>query len=58
MSGIESIDRTLSRLPRMGPECWTKEAVRQSEEWKRVRNLAAVALDVRLGFGDSAMPCG
>jgi len=42
---IESIDQSLSQLTRMGPECWTEEAVRQSEEWKRVRTLAAEALD-------------
>jgi len=45
MSFIESIDQSLSELTRMGPECWTEEAVRQSEEWKRVRTLAAEALD-------------
>ena len=38
-------DRSLSQLIRMGPECWTEQAVRQLEEWKRVRTLAADALD-------------
>jgi len=45
MCCIESIDQSLAQLTRMGPECWTEEAVRQSEEWKRVRTLAADALD-------------
>ena len=45
MSCIESIDRSLSQLTRMGSECWREEAVRQSEEWKHVRTLAANALD-------------
>ena len=45
MCCIESIDQSLSQLTRMGPECWTEEAVHQSEEWRRVRTLAADALD-------------
>ena len=45
MCCIESIDQGLSQLTRMGPECWTEEAVRKSEEWKLVRTLAADALD-------------
>lgn len=45
MSRIESVDRSLSQLTRMRPECWTEEAVRESEEWKLVRALAADALD-------------
>jgi len=44
MSAIEKIDRSLSLLTRMRPECWTEEAVRQSEEWKRIRALAGDAL--------------
>ena len=42
---IDSIDRSFSELTRKGAECWTEEAVRQSEEWKRIRALAADALD-------------
>jgi hypothetical protein len=45
MSCIENIDRSLSQLTRVGPECWTEESLRKSEEWKRVRTLAAAALD-------------
>jgi len=44
ISRIERIDRSLSELTRKGAECWTEEAVRQSEEWKRIRALAADAL--------------
>jgi hypothetical protein len=44
MSCMESIDRALSELTHLGPEHWTEDAVRESEEWKRVRTLATAAL--------------
>ena len=45
MCCMESIDRSLSELTHMGPENWTEEAVRESDEWKRVRTLAASGLE-------------
>jgi len=45
MSCMENIDRVLSELTHMGPEHWTEDAVRESEEWKRVRTLATAALE-------------
>src|SRR5215469_7153105 len=43
-SCLEDIDRSLSELTHMGPGHWTEDAVRESEEWKRVRKLATAAL--------------
>ena len=45
ISSIDSIDRTLSELSDVGPEHWTDDAVRKSEEWNRIRALAAAALE-------------
>jgi hypothetical protein len=45
MSCIERIDRSLSELTQMGPGYWTEDAVRESEEWKRLRTLADAALE-------------
>jgi hypothetical protein len=45
ISSIDSIDRILSDLTDMGPEHWTDDAVLKSEEWNRIRALAAVALE-------------
>ena len=45
MSCMESIDHALSELTHMGPEHWTENAVRESEEWRRVRTLAVAALE-------------
>jgi hypothetical protein len=43
ISSSESIDRALSELTDIGPEHWTEDAVRKSEEWHRLRTLAALA---------------
>jgi hypothetical protein len=45
---LDAIDGTLSELTNMGPEHWTDDAVRRSNEWRRIRALAASAL---LSFG-------
>ena len=45
ISSSESIDRALSELTDIGPEHWTEDAVRKSEEWHRLRTLAAAALE-------------
>ena len=45
MSCMEDIDRAFSELTHMGPEHWTDDAVRESQEWKRVRTLATTALE-------------
>jgi hypothetical protein len=45
MSCMENIDHALSELTHMGAEHWTEDAVRESEEWKRVRTLATAALE-------------
>ena len=52
---MESIDLSLSELTRMGPEHWTEEAVRESDEWKRIRTLAALAL-VSFGWARDTPP--
>jgi hypothetical protein len=44
LSCLDAIDTSLSELTRMGSESWTENAVRESDEWKSVRNRAAVAL--------------
>ena len=45
MSCIENIDLGLSELTQKGPEHWTENAVRKSEEWGQIRALAAAALE-------------
>ena len=54
-SRIESIDRGLSDLTRMGTEHWTEHAVRESGEWQRLRALAVEALDT-FGWPRQAPP--
>lgn len=41
---IDAISRSLSDMTRAGPQLWTEKAVRESEEWKDIRALAADAL--------------
>lgn len=43
-SCIENIDRRLSALTHLGPEHWTEHAVRESQEWQRLRSVAIEAL--------------
>jgi hypothetical protein len=55
LSSLDAIDGSLSELTNMGSEHWTDDAVRQSNEWRGIRALAASAL-ASFGWPTEAPP--
>jgi len=44
LSSLEALDHSLSQLTDRGPQYWTDDKLRTSEQWRNVRNLASAAL--------------
>jgi hypothetical protein len=42
---LSALDERLTELSRSNPEIWTENAMRESVEWQRIREVALVALE-------------